>query len=129
MQSFEVVCLVLPGVGMEQQNHLSRSGVMWRGSVTAPGCCSVGFHHKLFQRPLALIPTKQKNFFDFILLEAHIIKLSQQMQEFSCLEEEGGENDVIMDGYIVWLQKKQCCGTRLHSDLAELYHCDSRLRA
>lgn len=62
----------------------------------------MGFHHKLFQRPLPLIPTKQKNFFDFILLEAHIIKLSQQMQEFSCLEEEGGEkNDAIMGEYIM----------------------------
>lgn len=87
---------------MEQQNPLSPSGLVWRGeAVTAPGCCSVGFHHELFQRPLPLIPTKQKNFFDFILLEAHIIKLSQEMQEFSCLEEEGGEKDVIMDGYIV----------------------------
>lgn len=86
---------------MEEQNHLSPSSLVWRGeAVTALGCCSVGFHHKLFQCPLPLIPTKQKNFFDFILLEAHIIKLSQQMQEFSCLEEEGGgKNDVIMDGY------------------------------
>lgn len=116
---------------MEQQNHLSPSGLVWRGEVvTAPGCCSVGFHHKFFQRPLPLIPTKQKNFFDFILLEAHIIKLSQQMQEFSCLEEEGRErSDVIMDGCIVGLQQKQYCGTRLQPDLAGLYHHDSRSRA
>lgn len=42
----------------------------------APGCRSLGFHHELFQRFLLLIPTEQKNFFNFILLETHIVKLS-----------------------------------------------------
>lgn len=56
--------------------------VLWwsglaRGSCDwGPGRCSLGFHHELFQRLLPLIPTKQKNFFDFILLETHIVKLS-----------------------------------------------------
>lgn len=40
------------------------------------GRCSLGFHHELFQCLFPLIPTKQKNFFDFILLETHIVKLS-----------------------------------------------------
>jgi len=45
-------------------------------SSGGPGRWSLGFHHELFQRLLPLIPAKQKNFFDFFLLEAHIVKLS-----------------------------------------------------
>lgn len=88
-----MLCRLVPmsraaGVGLEQQKGkrvltpLSPSVVqtgeekLWLGSrLLDPGCWSLGFHHELFQRLLPLIPTKQKNFFDFVLLETHIVEL------------------------------------------------------
>jgi len=37
---------------------------------------SLPLHHELFQRLVPLVPTEQEDFFDFVLLETHVIELS-----------------------------------------------------
>lgn len=44
--------------------------------------------HELLKSPLTVIFMNKQHFFDCALLEAHLIKLSQQAQELSSLEKE-----------------------------------------
>lgn len=37
---------------------------------------SLPLHHELFQRLVSLVAAEQEDFFDFILLEAHVVELS-----------------------------------------------------
>ena len=38
-------------------------------------------HHQLLERPLSVVLVHQQNFFDGILLEAHLIELTEKVQE------------------------------------------------
>lgn len=42
--------------------------------------------HELFQSPLPVIFMNKQHFFDCVLLEAHLSKLSQKTQELGSLE-------------------------------------------
>ncbi len=38
-------------------------------------------HHQLLQRPFSVVFMDQQHFFDGVLLEAHLIELTQQVKE------------------------------------------------